>query len=574
MPLFLKALRARLTRPARRWANRLAARRARLGTRPQVAETLPEPVLFGDADHGLALVGGRWLALGHEVSLDGQTIWAARLPDPRLDPLRHGFDWLDHLGALGNRAARGTAQAWLADWIRRYGRGSGPGWTPEIAGARARQWTAHAALLAQGLERAEADRFWRALAAQQHYLAQTWRHAAPGLGRLRALSGLVWSGLVLPHPGHRVAMAELGKLAEALIDDKGEIASRRPEDLAEAIILLIWTARVLENAGQHAPPAHLAAIVRSVPVLRALRMGDGSFARFQGGGAGDADRLDQALAELRIGVQSKPPLSMGYCRLQGGRTVVVLDAAAPPGGAEAAHAHAGTLAFEMSASRQPLIANQGPGEAFGRRWGLAARQTAAHSTVEIAGRPSAGFRTRGLVASAFGPRLVGGPARVSIRQAQDASGQWLLATHDGYASRFGVIHERRVFVGARGREVRGEDILTIPDAAALARFGKATRGRPLPFAVRFHLPPSVAAEDDPVQEVIRLTLPSGEVWAFRAAGGIPELAASVWFDPAAAAPAESLQIVLRSELEDGPGQVIWSLSHDADAPPPEEDETP
>jgi uncharacterized heparinase superfamily protein len=207
------------------------------------------------------------------------SIWGARLPDPRLEAERQSCLWLDDLAALGNKAARGLAQSWVQDWIRRYGSGSGPGWTPEAAGRRAKRWTAHCLLLTEGLDRTAADRFWRALASQQRYLGRTWEDAADGLPRLRALAGLVWSGLALPHSAHREAIGELGVAAEGLVDMQGATPSRSPEDLAEILMLLIWTARALENAGQSAAPSHLAAIVRGVPLLRLLRYSDGTLAR-------------------------------------------------------------------------------------------------------------------------------------------------------------------------------------------------------------------------------------------------------------------------------------------------------
>ena len=178
-----------------RLANRLRARRARLGGPPAVAETLPEPLLLGDAERGQALVEGRWTALGHVVATGGGSIWEAALPDPRLEAERQACLWLDDLAAIGNRPARALAQAWVQDWISRYGRGRGPGWRPALAGRRAMRWTAHAALLTDGLDRASAERFWRALAAHQRYLAASWEKAEPGLPRLAALAGLVWTGL-------------------------------------------------------------------------------------------------------------------------------------------------------------------------------------------------------------------------------------------------------------------------------------------------------------------------------------------------------------------------------------------
>ncbi len=564
--LTLKALGERLARGPRAWRNRLWAHRARLGGPPGVAPSLPEPVLLGDAGRGQALLGGRWRALGHEIALGGGSIWAAPLPDARLEAERQACLWLDDLAAIGNRHARALAQAWVLDWIRRYGTGGGPGWEAEVAGRRAKRWAVHAALLAAGLDRVATDRFWRGLAAHQRYLARAWTLAAPGLPRLRALSGLVWTGIVLPHPGHAEALAEMAALADALVGPEGETPSRAPEDLAEILILLIWTARLVEDADQHALAPHLQAIVRAVPAVRPLRLGDGGMAAFHGGGAGDPGRLDQALAELRLAAQPKPKLPLGFARLSGSRVVVLMDGAVPPGGAMAMRAHAGTLAFEMSVGRQRLVVNAGPGHVFGAEWALLARQTAAHSTVEVDGRSSARFETTGLAARTFGVRLADGPALVSVRQAQDATGQWLLATQDGYVASHGLLQERRLFVDARGQEVRGEEILTVADARARVRFEHAAIAGRLPFAARFHLHPDVTAGVDEDSGDVVLTLPSGETWIFRAGGGTIWLEDSVSFDPAVPAPRPARQVVVRAEVVEYLGQVTWSLARLAEAP--------
>jgi uncharacterized heparinase superfamily protein len=381
------------------------------------------------------------------------------------------------------------------------------------------------------------------------------------------MAGLVWSGVVLPHPGHATALAEMAALADALVDAEGGTPSRAPEDLAEVLTLLIWTARILDNAGQQAMAPHLQAIVRAVPVLRPLRMGDGGVARFHGGGAGTPERVDQALAELRLVAQPKPRLPMGYARLAGGRVVVVMDAAAPPAGAGALTAHAATLAFEMSAGRQRLVVNAGPGRVFGGDWTLFSRQTAAQSTVEVDGRSTARFDDRGLVAKTFGTRLAGGPALVSVRQAQDATGQWLLATHDGYVASHGLLHERRLFVDARGQELRGEDILTVADARSRGQFQRAAPSGRVGFAARFHLHPAVASELDEARQIVLLRLPGGEAWMFRTGGGLLSLEDSVFFDRGAAAPLPARQVVVRSEVVEYLGQITWSFGRIAEAHP-------
>ncbi|MFO1105778.1 MAG: heparinase II/III family protein [Amaricoccus sp.] len=569
--LTLKALGARILRPFRAWRNRLRARRAGLGGHPEPAETLPEAGFHGDADRGHILVAGGWPALGLSLRVAPGAIWDVVLPTGpaarRLEDERQACLWLDDLAAIGSRPARVLAQGWVQDWIRHFGAGQGPGWTPELAGRRAWGWAAHARLLTQGLDRTATDRFWRSLAGHQRYLALSWPDAPPGLPQIRALAGLVWIGRVLPHASQPEAVADLGALAGSLIDAEGDLTSRAPGELAEIVILLIWTARMLEDAGQPAAPAHLAAIARAVPVLRALRLGDGTMTRFHGGGPGLPERLDQALAELRMGVQAKPRLAMGYARLTGGRLVLLLDGAAPPSGAAALSAHAASLAFELSVGRQPLVVNSGPGREFGRDWAHLCRQTAAQSTVEVDGRSSARIEARDLAARTFGERLEDGPTLVSVRQAQDATGMWLLATHDGYVSSHGLRHERRVFVDSRGREARGEEILSVTDARAQALFDRLAASRDVVVAARFHLHPAIAVELDPYGDGATITLPSGEVWAFRAAGGTLDIEDSVYFDPGRASEVPTKQMVVRAGVVEYLGQITWSFGRVAEAPP-------
>jgi uncharacterized heparinase superfamily protein len=557
--LTINALGERLARRPRAWRNRLSARRAWSRVQPEVAPTLPEPVLLGDAGRGQQLVGGVWEALGTAVPLDKSPIWVPVLPEARLELERQACLWLDDLAALGNRSARTQAQGWILNWIQRYGHGSGPGWQPAVAGRRTMRWTAHSRLLTQGLEERDSVQFWRALAAHRRYLQRAWPQAVAGIPQLQALAGLVWSGLVLPHPGHASAVAEMAALAESLIRPDGSTPSRAPEDLAEILILLIWTARLLEDAGQRTLAPHLQAILRAVPVVRPLRMGDGGLARFHGGGAGQAQHLDQALAELKLAAQPKPTLPMGYARLTGGRTVVVMDGAPPP-----ASGAAGTLAFEMSAARQRLVVNAGPGWAFGRADDLRARATPAQSTLEVSGLSSATIEAGDLAARTFGSRLVDKPALVAVRQAQDATGQWLVATHDGYVGRLGLLHERRIFVDAKGLEVRGEDILSVPDAGAKSRYERAFPAGRATFACRFHLHPATEVEHDDIRQLVLLALPSGEVWMFRAAGGIISVEPSTYYDATAAAPQATAQVVVRAEVVGYLGQVTWSLSRIAE----------
>jgi uncharacterized heparinase superfamily protein len=130
----------------------------------------------------------------------------------------------------------------------------------------------------------------------------------------------------------------------------------------------------------------------------------------------------------------------------------------------------------------------------------------------------------------------------------------------------GLLQERRLYVDARGKEVRGEEILTVADARARTQFERCASGGRLGFAARFHLHPEVEAEIDEARQLVLLTLPSGEIWSFRASGGVVGLEDSVYFDPAAPAPRLTRQVVVRAEVVEYLGQVTWSFGRVAEAP--------
>ena len=60
--------------------------------------------------------------------------------------------------------------------------------------------------------------------------------------------------------------------------------------------------------------------------------------------------------------------------------------------------------------------------------------------------------------------------------------------------------------------------------------------------------------------------PGGEVWMFRAGGGLLAVEDSVYFDRAAAAPLPAKQVVVRGEVVEYLGQITWSFGRVAEAP--------
>ena len=137
----------------------------------------PEPRSVGLYARGRQLVAGNFLFSGHLIEAPGLLIWDIAIPDPAFEDEVQGFAWLDDLAAVGDGAARKRAQDWTWGWIARFGRGSGPGWTPDLTGRRVIRWINHALFLLNGRDRTETQAYYRALSRQTVFLSRRW-HAA------------------------------------------------------------------------------------------------------------------------------------------------------------------------------------------------------------------------------------------------------------------------------------------------------------------------------------------------------------------------------------------------------------
>ena len=557
--------------PRTRLADRLQARLATF-SRPATAFTSqPEPRTIGSFARGRQLIAGTYLFDGYLVETEGddRPIWELPPPSHGFTEELMGFAWLDDLAAVGDLRARRKAQDWTWAWIAKYGRGRGPGWTPDLTGRRLIRWINHALFLLNGRKGEDSQAYFKALAGQTRFLGRRWRSAAPGLPRFEALTGLIYAGLALQGMERHVdpALKALGRACDRQVDAQGGIPTRNPEELMEVLTLLTWATRALVDADRPIPRQITGAIARIVPTLRALRHADGGLARFHGGGRGLEGRLDAALAAAGVREGPGEGLSMGYARLAAGRTSIILDAAAPPEGPASARAHASTLAFELTSGRRPVIVNCGSGASFGESWRRAGRATASHSTLAVERYSSS------RLAAAKGARaeyLEDVPRQVKVERTANEVGVHLLTGHDGYDATHGLTHMRRIDLDPEGRLVTGTDTLRAFTEEARRAFDAAMTRMQLQgvsFAAHFHLHPDVDATIDMGGTAVSLALKSGEIWVFRHDGRAElTLEPSVYLEQGRIKPRATRQIVLSAKVMDYGHQIGWTLAKAQDTP--------
>lgn len=549
---------SRLTQIENRWHLSRAA-----WSRPPVGVlSTPEPWTIGQYDLGKQLVEGNFLMQGHIVEVGDGSVWDQSMPSDLFEAELHSFGWLDDLAAVGDNEARGRAQTWLLEWISKFGMGKGLGWNSNLTGRRLLRWINHSIFIQKILPKNSVDIFYYSMALQTVFLSRRWRQASTSIERFEALSGLVCAGYSLVGMEHLAVsgLKELDVECESLVSPEGTLLSRNPEELLNVFGLLIQIKITLDFVKAKTPQLLLKRIARMAPVLRSLRHGDGTLARFHGGGAGSEYVLDQTLAASGIRPTIPQDNAMGFSRFTSGATAVIVDAEAPASGPTSFNAHASTGAFELSTGRNPLIVSCGSGSSFGDDLHLAGRCTASHSTMTIEGVNSSWFSKSAQKHLSY---LQDVPNIVKVKKTRAIDGVRLKINHNGYQSSHGLMHVRTMDLPVDGKSLAGEDELYPPQKKDMKQFDymRGQHSGELKYAVQFHIHPDAQASLLAGGLAVSLTLINGDIWVLRHDGSsVLSVEQSLYFDNNLIYPRKTSQIVLSGKIKEFTTRVRWSLA--------------
>ena len=510
---------------------------------------------------GVALRAGHFLVHGVKAPIAQMDLSPTARLTPPFERVVHGFSWLGDLAACAPREqCTATAERVLAAWLdlngpKARGIGKGPAWNVEHVGNRLLNWLVYAPLILSGDDRLRTEAL-QAFSHTARWLDRNVTRADDRLGEVAGWCAIISAGLLLPDGKPRRLFGEAGlvRALGELVADDGGVLSRSPVAQMDAIALLVKLTACYRAADRDPPAAIETMTALLVPPLLALMHGDGGVGSWQGAGAIRAERV-AALVEAS-GVRTRPLKDIrqwGYQRMTGGRTIVQFDAAPPP---RAKHARAGcasTLAFEMSCNGRRIIVNCGGASFAGGqvpvRIEQGLRATAAHSTLALDNANSTAVMING--------KLGKGVEEVEIDrrtiEVNTGKAARVEASHDGYASRFGLVHRRILILRDDGSELRGEDLL-VPA-------GKGKRGK-IDFAIRFHIGPGIEIGLSDDGKGAGLALPDGTYWQFRLAetssGGDLAIEESLWVD-GQGRPQPIQQLVLQGLTSRSGGNFSWLL---------------
>ncbi|MGY3441643.1 MULTISPECIES: heparinase II/III family protein [unclassified Bradyrhizobium] len=513
----------------------------------------PHDLRTADATRAAEIYAGRFVFAGKIVTCHGRSIFDLEPPSEDWEAALLGFGWLRHLRAADTALTRANARSLVDDWISNQARRRPLERRADVRARRVISLLSQAPLVLGDTDGKFYRKYLRGLAREIRYL----RHATldnDGVPRLQVLIALCYASLCLANQARNIKSATRrlsDELQRQILPDGGHI-SRNPGALVELLSDLLPLRQTFAARNIAPPPALLNAIDRMMPMLRFFRHGDGSFALFNGMSTAPSDLVATLLAyDDTRGVPMASMPHTGFQRLDAGNTTLIIDTGPPPPASVSQDAHAGCLSFELSSGVSRIVVNCGMPSTGRDNWRPFARSTAAHSTLTYHDTSSCQFVELSAMKRLLrGAPITSGPSNVENYREAVPDGDVLTASHDGYLSRFGVIHRRVLMVSQDGTRLEGEDQLTPAP-------GGRIKGSEADFALRFHLHPSVKASRLSDARGVMLVLPNRDVWTFEAMDDKVDLEDSV-FLAGNDGPRRTSQIVIRQDARHA-GTIRWSF---------------
>ena len=486
----------------------------------------------GNATKGQPLASG-----SHPVELNGQE-W-------------HRFNWLRDMRDFGGSQSRTLARRFALEWIDQNQKWSEQNWHPQLISDRIINIVLTWSWFAASANTSQQQKIANALHAHRTILEKDWKSLNSVNVRVKAITALILSSAFLDEDLNPEKFGgELIRESHSVTLSDGCHASRQPDlhfDLLKSLIeAKIGLATMVANITE--PDQNVKeivttledSIIRMGSVARMWRHANGEMMRLLGSAELEQGRIDEILDRAGPkGRISNHAADAGFIRMASGRTILMMNTAPAPWAmplvlSSGGRPEAGALSIEFSHGSNPIIINAGHQKKLFEdvpELAEALSGTAAFSTLSI---------DRSNASDITAEDMNGRLATADQAETGAASGGLLAESrHDGYEKKFGLVHQRRIFLATGGNDLRGEDSLLYTGAPGLV---------PHDAVIRFHLHPRINAQMSMGGDVL-LKLPgTAAPWLFKAKGADVRVEDSVVLGPSGMM--KCAQITLTIPLDD------------------------
>ena len=428
----------------------------------------------------------------------------------------HSFNWINDLHSIGSDKSREITRQLVLAWIKNNNRWKYFSWDSELIGKRIVNLLGRFNFFCSSANKDFKFSFFSNLMKQIRHLYRIINFEPSGLKKITAAKGLIYAGVCLPKSeGYlQKGINCLEKELKTQILTDGGHVDRNPSVHMLVLKDLIDIRTLIAAANLKIPKILQSTIDKMALILSLLKHSDGKLSLFNSSKEEKESLIEMILSRSNaLGKKIFSAKSVGFEKIDVKKTSVILDVGSLSKKSVSSSPHAGSLSFEMSYGKERIITNCGAIESNNKKWDLAQRSTAAHSTLCLENTNSSAIRPNG----SLGNRI----AKIKFFRNNRKNFTTISCQHDGYCEKFGIIHNRNLTLTNNGETLIGKDILIFQQ-------NNGRRKNALNIKLHFHLHPEVKALKLGNQRSVLLKLVSRNGWCFEVNEGQIQLEESMY----------------------------------------------
>ncbi len=393
----------------------------------------------------------------------------------------HSFLWLN----LIDRKNDGRIlQNIIKIWMIKYSNYKKNIWESSVLSKRLISWILNVDIvLNNGLFEFKRN-FLTSIVSQANHLKKNIKFEKNYSKRLEILTAILLTGLVFKEyeENFEIAIKELEKLIKIFFDKNGFPLTKNPSDLVFFVKYLLLCKECIKDAQRDVPEFLTDIIDQNLICIKNIITPNHQMPLFNGGVEENLEQFNKFIKELDYKAKVNKSIASEIKTLKYKNTFIFIDAGEPPKKNFSKSYQSGPLSFEYYNDDVKIITNCGFGCNISSKAELLSRLTSAQSTLTLNDTSTTRFERNKLVNRVFGNSIINSFKISNLDLQENKDRIQFSASHNGYEKNFNCIFRRNISIDKNTNNIFGSDEIL-----------KKKDGKPISYALRFHLYPGLSA---------------------------------------------------------------------------------
>ena len=384
----------------------------------------------------------------------------------------HSFNWLF---SIDLKSSNEITQSIIQNWIKKNKNYQPKNWEVDTLSKRIIAWIANSKITYDGSDIAYKNRFNEIINKQVNHLINEINRSNLVSDKMIGCTAIIITGISYKNERFiSYGLNLLKKIITSSFDDEYFPKSRSISQLVFYLKYFVLIRELLKESLNEIPE-YLDEIIFYLG--KAYNFSWGSLKKnllFNGNFENDYSDFDKYLKLFRYNFKSDTQKLSGYSILKNKNIILAMDIGSNPDKKFSENYQSGPLSFEFFFQGNKLICNSGYYQDHNHQLNRISKSTAAHSTMVLDNSSVCNFtKTKN------GSNIVNKGFKTFNSNIINENNFWRIkGSHDGYLSKYGVIHERTIEFYPEENKIIGKDKLI-----------KKNNFKSSNFEIRFHLMP-------------------------------------------------------------------------------------